>query len=64
MAPLKRGDLVFTKSKPHRKGTIVEATAQGRKHEWYVQFEGEHGREIKKSQQLLRRNPVIMPMVL
>jgi hypothetical protein len=57
MAPFKPGDVVYSKAKPHRKGVIVEATTEGRKHEWYVKFETEQTREIKKSQQLLRKNP-------
>jgi hypothetical protein len=60
MAPLKPGDTVFSKSKPHRKGTIVAAVTAGRKHEWAVQFEGDDavgGNRTMRSQQLLCQNP-------
>jgi hypothetical protein len=36
MAPLKPGDTVWTKSKPHREGIIKAATNKGPKHEWIV----------------------------
>jgi hypothetical protein len=57
MAPLKPGDTVWSNSKPHREGTIVNAVTDGQRHEWNVQFEGESHPQTKKSQQLLRRNP-------
>jgi hypothetical protein len=53
MAPLKPGDIVWSKSKPHRKGTINAANNEGRKHEWIVQFEGTVATETLRSQQLL-----------
>jgi hypothetical protein len=59
MAPFKTGDIVFSKSKPRKKGKIVSATNDnGKKHEWWVQFDNEEGTPRRmKSQQLLRKNP-------
>jgi hypothetical protein len=58
MAPLKPGDIIWSKSKPHRKGIINAANSVGgKKHEWIVLFEESGTTETLKSQQLLRRNP-------
>jgi hypothetical protein len=62
MAPLKPGDIIYSKSKPHRKGTIQQASGVGgNKHEWVVEFEEDGATQTLKSQQLLRKKPQGFP---